>query len=95
MGCDINKWWAELFALQEFFYTSKARSKHNTPIQSSNYESHTINNVIIEYDYLKPQIQEQLKKSLTPFENLFDKKLGLYNEQHLLFQVKPNVNLYY
>ena len=59
----------------------------------SDCKSHTDQKAIKDHNNFKPIIQDQLLQALSPFEKLFDEKLGLCAGKPLYFRVKNDHNL--
>jgi len=85
---NVDLWWDDAFSHQEFLFASKSK-----PVtQTSNYHTHTINDVLNNHSELNKHVKTLLKETLLPFETLFDEKLGTYTGDPLHFRLKPNAN---
>ena len=61
--------------------------------QKSNCKSHTVHEAIENHDILEPVVKEHLLQTLSPFEKIFDEKLGLRTGKPLHFRVKNDHDL--
>ena len=62
-------------------------------MKKSNYKSHSVHEVIESHDNLQTIVKEKRLDTLSPFEKLFDEKLGLCAGKPLHFRVKNDHSL--